>query len=84
MSVVPMMQAAQKWHGSNVPVLRRIDRSRKRRVALQREVRSGVVVVGEVFLEDTAEVVLTQHDGVVQTLTSEGRNYVHMLSGHKP
>ena len=67
-SRIAMVQATQIRPGNHAALLRRVDRPRNRRIAIQRHVRSGFVVVREVFGQNVTQVLLAEHDHVVQAL----------------
>src|SRR5215471_9034597 len=65
---VTVVQAAYFAERHNLSGTGRLDRSRIRRVFAQGEVRPRSVVVGEVRLEDHAEVRFAEDDDVIQAV----------------
>ena len=49
-----------------------LDRSRNRRVLLQRQMGAAAVIVFKVSRQDPTQVVLIQHDDVIQTVSADG------------
>lgn len=53
-ATIAVMQSGEVRRRDDTPALGRIDRSRKWRVTIEREMRAGVVVVREVFAQGAA------------------------------
>ncbi len=69
-----VMQAADRWDGDYLASggLRNVPR--KRRVSVQRQVCSRVIVIGNVVFEDPPEVLIPENNQTVETLTSDRSN----------
>lgn len=76
---VAMVQAAQVRLRHNFPILGRLDLTRSRRVPVQRKMSSGFVVLGEVFRKNSMQMILIQHDHVVQTLSTYRADYAFAI-----
>jgi hypothetical protein len=63
-----MVHATQVRLGHNLALRGRLDRSRNRRVPIQREMRAGFMVIGEELRQSAAQMVLVEYDHVVQAL----------------
>ncbi len=66
-----MVQAADLRDASHRPAIRWFDGSWKRRIALERQVRSAVVIVVEVSGEDALQVGFVEDDDVVEAFAAE-------------
>ena len=69
---VAVMQAAQIHLADHHAILEEIDGPRNRRVAIQRQVRSGFVMVAKVFGQNASQMLLAEHDHVVQAFSAYG------------
>ena len=65
-----MMQPADLRDRDDPATARRLDLAGKWRVAFERQVRSRLVVVGEIFAEDPKQVRFVEHDHVIQALAA--------------
>ncbi len=70
-----MMQPADLRDGNHVSLRRRFDRTRKRRVPHQRQMRSRFVVVGSVTHQDPPQVILAEDDEMVGALAPDGADH---------
>ena len=68
---VSVMQAANLWDSHDLTPTPRLHFSRDRRVAIEREMRPGSVVVFEVAGQDPNQVSLAEHDHVIQALAAD-------------
>ncbi len=69
-AVVVMVQAAEDWRGDHLASFGRISISGKRHVSIQRQVRSGGVVVIDVFSQHPPQVTFVENDHMVETLAA--------------
>ncbi len=69
---VPMVQAADLRDGNNFALRRRFDAAWCRRIAIQREMRAGRVVVVEILGQDAMQMGLVEHDEMIQTIAAYG------------
>ena len=65
-----MMEPADHGDLDDAPLVRRLNRSRFRRVFFQCKVRSEAVVVREVTSNNPAQMVLVQHEHVVEAVST--------------
>ena len=68
---VTMMEATDLGKLDDLPVLRWLDRSRLRRILLQRQMRSRTMVVADVSPQDSAKMTLVEDDDVIETLSPD-------------
>ncbi len=61
------MQSADLPKGDDLALRRRLHLAWRRRVAVQRQVRPGIVIVVEVIPKDSVEMPFVEHDQVVET-----------------
>jgi hypothetical protein len=66
-----MVQAADPRQCNHVPELPRLDRASDRRVAVECHVRAVLVVVGGVLADQAQEMTLTEHDHVIEQLSTK-------------
>ena len=64
-----MMQSADLRNGNDSTLRRRFDLALDRRVSIEREVRSGLVVVLEVRSQDATKMAFVEHDHMIETLS---------------
>jgi len=69
-AAIPMMQAADHWGRNHLATVRRLNIACNRRVAIQRQVRAGVMIILKVTAQNSAKMFLIQHDDMIQTLTT--------------
>src|SRR5262245_66539172 len=74
-SSVTMMQPADLRDCDDLALLRRFDLSRSRRVPLQCLMRSGVVIIIDVIPQGPAQVIFTDDDQMIETLSADRANY---------
>ena len=67
---VSVMQAANLGDRDDAAVAWRLNFTRGRCVAVERQVGSGLVIVSEVIVEDPKQVAFAEHDYVIQTLAA--------------
>ena len=67
---VSVMQSADLPNGDDLALRRRFHLTWGRRVAIQRKVRSRIVVVVEILGQDSMQMSLVQHDHVVQAFAA--------------
>jgi hypothetical protein len=72
--LVSMMKTADLRDRNNGGVARRHDRSRNRRVFVQRQVRAGPLVVRTIERHQPLQAHLVEHDHVIETLATNGTN----------
>ena len=65
-----MMQPAGLRDGKHVPSVGRFYFTRQRRIAIERHVRSRVVVVVKVLAHDAFQVPLAEHDDMIDTFSA--------------
>src|ERR1022692_1934114 len=66
------MKATHQGQGDDVTLAGRFNRARFRRILVQRPVRAMLVIITEVIREPPPQVLLVEHDHVVQTFAAEG------------
>ena len=71
---VAMMQSANLRDRDDPASRRRLHHTRRGRVAIQRQMATGVVIVVKVFGEDTVQVPLVEHDDMIQAVTTNTAN----------
>jgi hypothetical protein len=67
-----MVQAADPRKSDHLPELPRLDLARDRRVAVEAHVRSVLVVVAGVPADQVEDMTLTEHDHVIEQLSTKG------------
>ena len=67
-----MVQAADPWKSDHLPELPRLDLAPDRRVAVEAHVRAVLVVVAGVPADQVEEITLTDHDHVIEQLSTKG------------
>ena len=72
---VTVMQAADLREGNNVAFRRRFGAPRCRRIAVQRQMRPGSVIIIEVVREYAVQMTFVQHDQVIQTFSAYGADH---------
>jgi hypothetical protein len=83
---VPMMQAADLRDGNNFPLVRRLDAPWHRRIAIQRQMCPGMVIILKILGQDSVQMPFVQHDRMVQTLPAYGADHafaVRILPGKR-
>jgi len=70
-----MMEPTDLRDGNHVSLRRRFDRTRKRRVPHQRQMRARFVVVGSVTCQDPPQVILAEDDEMVGALAPDGADH---------
>ena len=73
-AAVLVMQSADLGNGNDLASISWSHGARVGRVAIQRQVRSAIVIVVQVILKDVLQVPLRQHDHMIQALTTDGAN----------
>ena len=63
-----MMQSADLRYRDHFAALGRFDLARDRRVAIERQVRSRMMIIVEVIGEDPPKMAIVEHDDVVKAL----------------
>src|ERR1035438_3054120 len=71
---IPMVQAADPGQRDHLPELPRLDRARDRRVAVEAHVRAVLVVVAGVPADQVQDMTLTEHDHVIEQVSTKGAN----------
>jgi hypothetical protein len=66
-----VVQATDFWNLDNLPGLSALNVTRLRAIHVQRQMRASAVVVGEVAPQYPPQMVLVQHDDMVQTLAAD-------------
>ena len=69
--LVAVMQAADLWNGDYAPPIQRRDRTWKRCILVQTEVRSCSRVVGDVLVQHSTKAGSRQHDDVIEALAPD-------------
>ena len=72
MAGVTVMETTQQGQGDDVTLVGCFNRARFRRILIQRPVRAMLVIITEVVGEPAPQVLLVEHDHVVQTFAAEG------------
>jgi len=70
-ALVPMVEAADRGDLHDVTHAGRLDRPRLGRILAQRQVGPGLVVVGNVGLDDPVQMALAEHDDMVQAFATK-------------
>ena len=66
-----MMQPTDFWNLDDLPGLSTFDCTRLRAIHVQRKMGAPVVVIAEVAPQDTPQVVLDEHDDLVEILPTD-------------
>jgi len=69
---IPMVQAADPRKSDHLPELPRLDLAGDRRVAVEAHVRAVLVVVAGMPADQVEEMTLTEHDHVIEQLSTKG------------
>ena len=67
-----MVQAADPRKSDHLPEVPRLDLARDRRVAVEAHVRAVLVVVAGVPADQVEEMTLTEHDHMIEQLSTKG------------
>ena len=70
-----MVQASDLRDSDDVSITRRGRGARDRRVLRQSQMRSGLVVVDQVGVQDATQVPLVENDNVIQALSTDRADY---------
>ena len=71
---VTMMQSAQARQFDGFALVRRLNRPRVRAVLGQRPVEAVTIIIAQIVGENAAQVILVQHNDVVQAFPADGAN----------
>ena len=72
MAGVPVMETTHQGQGDDAALVGWFNRTRFRRILVQRPVRAMLVIITEVVREPPPQVLLVEHDRVVQTFAADG------------
>ena len=68
---VPMMQTADLREGNDLACRGKLYATRPRAVLMEREMRSGVMMISKIAQQDAAQVTLVEDDNVIQAFTAD-------------
>ena len=69
---IAVMKAADQGQFDDVALIGRLDGTRFRTILFQRPVRAMSMIIGQVVRESSMQMVLIEHDHVVQTFPTDG------------
>ena len=69
-----MVQAAHLWDRDDLALARSLHRPRFRGIFVQAQMGPTPVIIGEIGFEQTVQVSLVEHDGVIQTFAADRTN----------
>jgi len=70
-TLVAMMQTADLREGNNIACGGKLHATRPGAVLVEREMRSGVMMILKIARQDAAQVTLVEDDNVIQTFTAD-------------